>query len=419
MEVKGDIQYWEKFRRYLILNNIGLVKFHQDSINLALKYFSEAFELQKNLIKNDTNTVFEMRIAYSQLLLAKVYLKMNDCKKAEIYFSLASLYLDTAKKKLEFNDYYLVSGELAFQKGNCMEAVKTFLTALEIFQNKQSITNQITAHKRLSECYFKLNDLFNYKYHIEAAYHLESSRKKELDNSRIIQIKAENDIYKFNQEIERAVTLTYRMIIAVILLLCLLSVIAILYIRTRRANKILVRKSVELMKAEKSKSMLEVGHAKINEVCEDDTIHFISSIDSNINDDLNIIEADEEERKDFYLQELAHSIDNIIIKERLYLKQDFSILDLSEKLKVNRTYISIAVNKYLKEENFKSYINTLRVKEVIKLLDDDHNDIYTLEALFERAGFNSRNSFNRAFLKHTGVTPSYYQKNRHQFEQAF
>jgi AraC-like DNA-binding protein len=34
-----------------------------------------------------------------------------------------------------------------------------------------------------------------------------------------------------------------------------------------------------------------------------------------------------------------------------------------------------------------------------------------LQVLFE-AGFNSKASFNRAFKKHTGMTPSQFKKNR-------
>lgn len=46
--------------------------------------------------------------------------------------------------------------------------------------------------------------------------------------------------------------------------------------------------------------------------------------------------------------------------------------------------------------------------ELIRNTDDDKLTI--LEVLYE-VGFNSKSSFNTAFKKHTGVTPTQFKKN--------
>ncbi len=429
--LKGDIEYWNKYRKYLILNNIGLVKQHQDSLQLALKYFQSAYYIQLDLLKSETNSSFLIRKAYSQLCLADVNLKLGNIGESQKLFLESCKYLELRNRRNQFVNLYSVGGEL-YLKLHKIDSAFLFLNrAKEIQEANNEIPDLIVTNKLLSECYLITNDLANYRQSIEKAYQLDKQRRKELDNSKIIQIKAENDLQIFNEEIATANKVLMIVTIAAIGLTCLLITILYLYISVKKAHKHLVRKTVEMLKVEKEHQILliadndlpEKSIAELVEIPEIGTSHTINNIPieteikpNGIIETEDIIE-DSVLEKDGYLEELARKIDRIIVNEKLYLNPEFSISDLSSKLKVNRTYISKAVNGYLKEENFKAYINSLRTKKVLLLLADDQNDKYTLEALYEIAGFNSRNSFNRSFLKLTGVTPSYYQKNRHLFEQ--
>jgi AraC-like DNA-binding protein len=62
------------------------------------------------------------------------------------------------------------------------------------------------------------------------------------------------------------------------------------------------------------------------------------------------------------------------------------------------------------ECNFVTFINSYRIEEAkIILLSNKHSN-YTIEAISEIVGFNSKSAFNNAFKNRVGVTPSDYIK---------
>jgi AraC-like DNA-binding protein len=58
------------------------------------------------------------------------------------------------------------------------------------------------------------------------------------------------------------------------------------------------------------------------------------------------------------------------------------------------------------------------VEEAKELLQDPDKSAYTVLALAEEAGFNSKTAFNTAFKRFTGETPTEYRKSRQQSLQA-
>lgn len=80
---------------------------------------------------------------------------------------------------------------------------------------------------------------------------------------------------------------------------------------------------------------------------------------------------------------------------------------LAKDAGTNSRYLSIVIRKEY-DKSFTEYINELRVKEVLYMFGEGMHDKMTLEGLSQLAGFNSRVTFNRAFKKYTGKTPSVY-----------
>lgn len=94
-----------------------------------------------------------------------------------------------------------------------------------------------------------------------------------------------------------------------------------------------------------------------------------------------------------------------------FLNPDITINDLSSATKISSHTISQVLNTRL-NQNFYDFINSYRVKESIRLLENPslrHKTI--IEILFE-SGFNSKSTFNTAFKKHTGMTPSDFKHKR-------
>lgn len=109
-------------------------------------------------------------------------------------------------------------------------------------------------------------------------------------------------------------------------------------------------------------------------------------------------------------QEIIKQIENFMATESPFLRSEFSLIEMAEKLDFNRSYISQVINEHYRC-NFNSFINDYRIKEARKKLSDPSNTKITIEAIAHEVGFKSKTSFNNAFKKFTGVTPSFYLKS--------
>ncbi len=105
--------------------------------------------------------------------------------------------------------------------------------------------------------------------------------------------------------------------------------------------------------------------------------------------------------------EIFTSIKTDILKKEMFKQPRFSVTDLSQSTGINVKDISWAINLGSKR-NFCDYINSLRVEDVKqKLLAGDSSDSSLLEIALT-SGFNSKSTFNAAFKKEEGKTPSQF-----------
>ncbi|CAM3926787.1 AraC family transcriptional regulator [Flavobacterium jumunjinense] len=96
--------------------------------------------------------------------------------------------------------------------------------------------------------------------------------------------------------------------------------------------------------------------------------------------------------------------------EKQYLKPNLTIGDLATALETNSKYLSIVINAK-KEKSFSNYINDLRIDHaVVELKNNKEMRKYTIAAIAEEVGFNTSESFSKAFFKRTGIKPSYFMK---------
>ncbi len=119
-------------------------------------------------------------------------------------------------------------------------------------------------------------------------------------------------------------------------------------------------------------------------------------------------------RKNFTLKEadgkkLLNQLTLFMTEEKPFLDGDISLIALAGSLDVNPKALSFVINEHI-HKNFNNYINDWRIEEVKKRLNDkEYNQLKMLTIAFD-CGFNSKSTFNLAFKKATGLSPSEYRK---------
>ncbi|OYU82475.1 MAG: AraC family transcriptional regulator [Flavobacterium sp. BFFFF2] len=106
------------------------------------------------------------------------------------------------------------------------------------------------------------------------------------------------------------------------------------------------------------------------------------------------------------------AIETLITTEKLYQNQTLNITEVAKKLDTNVAVISKAINQGF-QMNFNDYINLFRVQAVKNLLLAGEHHQTTLLGIAFDCGFNSKATFNRAFKKHTGLSPKDFLKTLH------
>lgn len=102
-----------------------------------------------------------------------------------------------------------------------------------------------------------------------------------------------------------------------------------------------------------------------------------------------------------YTEKLSHFMES----EKPYLDPNLSINDLSDKLDLNVRTLSQVINKTMGLRFF-DYVNKYRIRDAKLLLEDLPDPKMTILEIMYQVGFNSKSSFNTAFKKFTGITPS-------------
>jgi|GEM_PF-4969537 len=94
--------------------------------------------------------------------------------------------------------------------------------------------------------------------------------------------------------------------------------------------------------------------------------------------------------------------------DKIYLDSTLSLRLLTKKLQSNEKYVSSYINNTY-HMSFNAYVNRYRIEEAKRLLLEVENMHFTIETIAQMAGFHNKSTFNLAFKKETGLTPSQYK----------
>lgn len=404
----------------------------------VLATINEQKETSSNYIKGEYYGALG-GISYSSEnpVQAEEYLKTSvkylreTTKKGDLKTKLISLgmVLTALENYDSANDYYAQAKELSgygseksnlylelniamtqSSSGNFEEAKTHFLSAIQHFKLTPDIYAEIRTYGNLADIYVKedslekaeelfkkglllaneneydlggvrfnlsLSDLFVKMDKPSLAYEhrvIYDSLRSALDlnqvSSELTAIEKEHELNLKNQEIraqkERNRILTVSAIILLILVLFLIIQWKILKLK----NTVLLRKSSEVKQIPKSKKIL--NHEQ---------------------------------------KTLIIALEKLMFQGRFYEKTNVNLERTAKKLNTNRTYLSEAVNECY-EIGFSRWLNEVRVNESLKLLAAEENDKFSIEGIANMVGFSSISTFNSNFKTITGLTPSYFRKNR-------
>jgi AraC-like DNA-binding protein len=286
--------------------------------------------------------------------------------------------------------------ETAFYKSICYNSLNKSDSAIyyakkAVRKNGLKESQVITMYDILSNQYIKKNKLDSaYKY---SQLTLKQFNLAKENKYKTYQLLYDNDIEKItelNNSIvakEKKKNLTNLLFYSVILL----SISSLFLFKRKKYKKEISEKSDELkstivnakkdLEKEKSQSKKTIGKPKVNYNIE-------AQLEEKILDQIKQIE-------------INHT----------FLKHDFSINTIAEKVNTNSTYVSFVYNKHY-DVPFKQYYTQKKIEYAVDLIKNkEYYKKYSIEGLANIVGYTNASAFSRAFKKYMNVSPSEYIKN--------
>ena len=133
------------------------------------------------------------------------------------------------------------------------------------------------------------------------------------------------------------------------------------------------------------------------------------------NEDEQATEEIEEPKSDDYVVSLnyilAVRLEQKMNQDKLYLNPKLTTTDVATAIGTNKTYLSNYLNNTL-NTSFFDYINTFRINEACRIIEMmPERGRISMSVVAQKSGFNSLSSFNRYFVKLTGISPKSYYVN--------
>lgn len=110
-----------------------------------------------------------------------------------------------------------------------------------------------------------------------------------------------------------------------------------------------------------------------------------------------------------YNEELL-KLKDYMVDKKPFLNPSLTIQDISREIGIPTRELSVLINHQL-GQHFYDFVNTYRIENAMDILKDTTKSKVTILEILYEVGFNSKSSFNTAFKKHTGNTPTEYRKN--------
>jgi len=109
------------------------------------------------------------------------------------------------------------------------------------------------------------------------------------------------------------------------------------------------------------------------------------------------------------MDEAAETLRALMEEEKVFLDPDLTLKKLSQRLGIHYNHLSRIINEK-HGESFNNFINRHRIEEAKRRLTDPAFDDKNILEIMLATGFYSKSTFNTAFRKFTGSSPSDFRK---------
>jgi AraC-like DNA-binding protein len=106
---------------------------------------------------------------------------------------------------------------------------------------------------------------------------------------------------------------------------------------------------------------------------------------------------------------LLRHLEDLMDREKRYREPELRLEDLARLLQVSKHHLSQAINEHY-DINFFEYLNRRRLEEARQLLAATPKRQLNVSEIAYAVGFNNKVSFNHAFKKMTGQTPTEFRR---------
>ncbi|MFA8344079.1 MAG: helix-turn-helix domain-containing protein, partial [Rhodothermaceae bacterium] len=357
----------------LVLNHIGLAAEMEGDVQRAERVYKDALKI--SLQNNDIPLIGTL---YHNIALLN--LNKEKFETAEMFYLKSEKYLRGDKESVQAAILYINFAHLYIE-------MKDYSLAKKYLRDAEEICRKSGAEYLLPDILFNYHLLYNnlknreksltyYKEFAEAEGRLISSVKR----SKMDNIRTDFLINQKNEEIKElhitkkdlnSIAARYKVLIVVLFGAIILGFVVMVFFVTKTTKEKTDRKSEVEKKRKKDK-----------------TQKYSRSVLGN------------KEKK-----EIADKIEALFIEEKIFLKKNLTLTDLSEELGISRTYTSQVINEIF-GKTFTKLVNEYRIREAGTLMKSDLYKIYTIESIANEVGFNSTNVFSKAFKESYGQTPS-------------
>lgn len=375
------------YRKALALSYLGQLYLKQKDYEKAKEYFDQSFAI-------NSEKGFKDGLAYTYIDYANVFQvqKKYDQSLENLNKSL-SLYKELGDKSNISSTLQRI-GKVFAAKESYASAVDYALRALSVADSNNLVIMQQEILPVIADYYSRLKDYTNAFNYLKKSNDLKESDMNTILNQTQTEYEMEDAQHKSellkkeNELKDSEITLQRKIIYTVVFgLVLVVGLLVMLLVRSnqlKKSNVHLFKTNLEIMNKEK-------------EIIEIKTSHRYSKSPLSSEENQNMLD---------HLMELINN-------EKIYLNNQLTIEDVAKKLNTNRTYLSQIINEKF-DVNFNNFINKYRVKEAQQMLLKDSNKAFTIESIANSAGFHSKSSFNTAFKKFTGLTPSDFVRIKNQ-----